>query len=338
VFQVTLRLIEMVIPHGYQKEVLEVLQKCNIIEIFDLKMGNDLILFKVLLTTEDSESTLDKLEKRFSHLNGFRIFILPVQASIPRIDETSNGENGLSPDEESVAAERISREELYANVLSVSKPTKIYFLMAILSSLVASIGVLNNNVAVIIGAMVIAPLLGPNMGLSLATVLKDGDLARISIKSIVAGVGVSIIISVIIGVLVTFDPSIPAIALRTDVALAGIFLAFASGIAGSIAFTTDVSSALIGVMVAVALLPPLSVFGLLLGSGYYYLATGAFLLFLVNLVCINLSGIITFYVQRIKPLKTWDAFKAYKITYLAMGIWAFILIILLVLIQIRKII
>jgi len=176
------------------------------------------------------------------------------------------------------------------------------------------------------------------MGLSLATVLKDSDLARISIKSIVAGVGISIIISVIIGVLVTFDPSIPAIALRTDVALAGIFLAFASGIAGSIAFTTDVSSALIGVMVAVALLPPLSVFGLLLGSGHYYLATGAFLLFLVNLVCINLSGLITFYVQRIKPLKTWDAFKAYKITYLAMGIWAFILIILLVLIQIRKII
>ena len=336
-FQVTLRLIEMVIPHGYQKEVLELLQKCNTIEIFDLEMGNGLMLFKVLLTTEDSERTLDKLEKRFSHLNGFRIFILPVQASIPRIDEISS-ENGLSPDEESVAAERISREELYANVLSVSKPTKIYFLMVILSSLVASIGVLNNNVAVIIGAMVIAPLLGPNMGLSLATVLKDGNLARISIKSIIAGVGISIIISVIIGVLVTFDPSIPAIALRTDVALAGIFLAFASGIAGSIAFTTDVSSALIGVMVAVALLPPLSVFGLLLGSGHYYLATGAFLLFLVNLVCINLSGLITFYVQRIKPLKTWDAFKAYKITYLAMGIWAFILIILLVLIQIRKII
>jgi uncharacterized hydrophobic protein (TIGR00341 family) len=327
----------MVIPHGYQKEVLELLQKCNTIEIFDLEMGNGLMLFKVLLTTEDSERTLDKLEKRFSHLNGFRIFILPVQASIPRIDEISN-ENGLSLDEESVAADRISREELYANVLSVSKPTKIYFLMVILSSLVASIGVLNNNVAVIIGAMVIAPLLGPNMGLSLATVLKDGNLARISIKSIIAGVGISIIISVIIGVLVTFDPSIPAIALRTDVALAGIFLAFASGIAGSIAFTTDVSSALIGVMVAVALLPPLSVFGLLLGSGHYYLATGAFLLFLVNLVCINLSGLITFYVQRIKPLKTWDAFKAYKITYLAMGIWAFILIILLVLIQIRKII
>lgn len=334
----TLRLIEMVIPRGYREDVVEVLQKSKVVEILDMELASDFMLFKILLTTEDSESTLDRLEKRFSHLNGFRIFIIPVQASIPRIVEISKDEKGLTPEEESVAAERISREELYSNVLSVSKPTKIYFIMVILSALVASIGVLNNNVAVIIGAMVIAPLLGPNMGLSLATVLKDKDLALISLKSIIVGVGISIIISVIIGILVTFDPSIPAIALRTDVALAGIVLAFASGIAGSIAFTTDVSSALIGVMVAVALLPPLSVFGLLLGSGFYYLATGAFLLFLVNLVCINLSGLITFYVQRIKPLKTWEAFKAYRVTYLAMGIWTFVLIILLVLIQIRKII
>lgn len=333
----TLRLIEVVIPRGYHEEVVGMLKEDRILEILDMGLGNDLTLFKILLTTEDSENILDRLEKRFSHLDGFRIFILPVQASIPRIDELSDDNSLKSQNSnELIAAERISREELYSNVLSVSKPTKIYFIMVMLSSLVASIGVLNNNVAVIIGAMVIAPLLGPNMGLSLATVLRDADLAIISLKSIISGVILSISIAVIIGAVVNFDPSIPAIALRTDVALAGIVLAFASGIAGSIAFTTDVSSALIGVMVAVALLPPLSVFGLLLGSGYYYLATGAFLLFLVNLVCINLSGLITFYVQRIKPLKTWEAFKAYKLTYFAMLVWSLLLVILLILIQIRN--
>lgn len=109
--------------------------------------------------------------------------------------------------------------------------------------------------------MVIAPLLGPNMGLSLATVLKDRDLARISITSIMIGIVIAIVVSFIIGVIVHFDPSITAITLRTDVAVGTIFLAFASGIAGSVAFTSDISSALIGVMVAVALLPPLVVFG-----------------------------------------------------------------------------
>lgn len=336
----TLRLIELVVPKKSKEEVIDVITEYRTSNILNVEMSDSLLLFKILVTTEESESILDILEKRFSVLEGFRIFIIPIQASLPRIDEIANDENGSksSDEDESIAAERISREELYANVLSLSKPTKIYFILVILSSFVASIGVLNNNVAVIIGAMVIAPLLGPNMGLSLATVLRDIDLARVALKSIIAGIGIAILISFIIGILVNFDPSIPAIALRTDVAIGTILLAFASGIAGSLAFTSDVSSALIGVMVAVALLPPLSVFGLLLGSGDYYLATGAFLLFLVNLVCINLSGVLTFYVQRIKPLHTWEAFKAYKITYLAIGLWAISLLILLILIHIRKII
>ncbi|BDZ66759.1 TIGR00341 family protein [Methanobacterium ferruginis] len=331
----TLRLIEMVLPKGFKKDVMDLIKEYNTIEILDFEMANDLMLFKILLTTEDSESVLDRLEKRFSHLTGFRMYIIPVQAAIPRIEGIPQISKYSGKSEKT---ERISREELHANVMSLSKPTKVYFVMVVLSSFVASIGVLTDNVAVIIGAMVIAPLLGPNMGLSLATVLRDSDLAFIALKSIIAGIGTTIVVSVIIGTLVSFDPSIPVIVLRTDVAIAGIFLAFASGVAGALAFTTEVSSALIGVMVAVALLPPLVVFGLLLGSGYYYMATGALLLFLVNLVGINLAGVVTFYVQRIRPLNTWDALKADKITYFTMGIWVSLLIILLILIQLRKIV
>lgn len=126
----TLRLIEVVIPRGYHEEVVGMLKEDRILEILDMGLGNDLTLFKILLTTEDSENILDRLEKRFSHLDGFRIFILPVQASIPRIDELSDDNSLKSQNSnELIAAERISREELYSNVLSVSKPTKIYFIM-----------------------------------------------------------------------------------------------------------------------------------------------------------------------------------------------------------------
>ena len=334
-----LRLIEMVLPRGYRVEVEELLQDYHIIEILNLEMSSDLIMFKILVTTEDSESVLDDLEEHFSNLKGFRIFILPVQASIPRINEYPGEGNVFeTSDENSDRKERISREELYDKVFSLSKPSNVFLVMMILSSFVASIGVLNNNVAVIIGAMVIAPLLGPNMGLSLATVLKDRDLARISITSIMIGIAIAIVVSFIIGVIVNFDPSITAITLRTDVAVGTIFLAFASGIAGSVAFTSDISSALIGVMVAVALLPPLVVFGLLLGSGDYYLATGALLLFLVNMVCINLSGLLTFTIQKIRPIKKEETIKSYKLTYLSIGVWVVILIILLILIRIRNII
>ena len=205
----TLRLIELVVPKKSKDEVIGLTSEYITSDVLNIEMSDDLTLFKILVTTEESESILDDLEKRFSDLDGFRIFVVPIQASLPRIDEITNDENvsKSSDEDESIAAERISREELYENVLSVSKPTKIYFIMVILSSFVASIGVLNNNVAVIIGAMVIAPLLGPNMGLSLATVLRDIDLACVAFKSIIAGIGIAIVISFIIGILVTFDPS-----------------------------------------------------------------------------------------------------------------------------------
>ncbi|MDI6644585.1 MAG: DUF389 domain-containing protein [Methanobacteriaceae archaeon] len=68
-------------------------------------------------------------------------------------------------------------------------------------------------------------------------------------------------------------------------------MALASGFAGSLALITDISSALVGVMIADALLPPLVTYGLLLGSGQYYMAVGALLLFLVNLVAIIFARI-----------------------------------------------
>lgn len=82
------------------------------------------------------------------------------------------------------------------------------------------------------------------------------------------------------------DSIIPSIILRTEIARGGIVLARASGFTGSLALIMDISSALAGLMIAVALLPPLVTFGLLLGSGQYYLAVGVLLIFLVNLVSI----------------------------------------------------
>jgi hypothetical protein len=94
------------------------------------------------------------------------------------------------------------------------------------------------------------------------------------------------------------------------VGLGDIAVALASGCAGALAFTTGVSATLIGVMVAVALLPPLVTFGLLLGGGNLDLATGALSLFLMNLICVNLAGVATFLVQGIRPASWWEKDQA----------------------------
>ena len=147
------------------------------------------------------------------------------------------------------------------------------------SAVVAPVRFPYKNVTVVIGAMVIAPLLGPNVALSLATALGDVDLAKSAAKTDLVGILVALAIAIPIAFLVRVDPRAAEIQSRLHVQLKDVVLALASGSAGVLSITTGASAALIGVMVAVALLPPLVTFGLLIGAGYRVLAMSALLLF-----------------------------------------------------------
>lgn len=100
--------------------------------------------------------------------------------------------------------------------------------------------------------------------------------------------------SVGIGIIWPFNITSPEIASRTVVGLDSVALALASGAAAALSLTTGLSSVLVGVMVAVALLPPAVALGLMLGHGHFDLAVGAGLLLAVNLVCVNLSSKVVF--------------------------------------------
>lgn len=116
------------------------------------------------------------------------------------------------------------------------------------------------------------------------------------------------------------DPEIASIKSRTQVSSGDILLAFASGCAGVLAFTSGASSALIGVMVTVALLPPFTVFGLLVASGNFAGARGALMLVATNVICVNLSGVLTFSVQGLQPRNWWEAKRAKNAIRTAVGI------------------
>jgi uncharacterized hydrophobic protein (TIGR00341 family) len=198
--------------------------------------------------------------------------------------------------------------------------------MVVLSTVVAVIGLLRSNMTIEIGAMVRAPLLGPNMALSLATTLGDMHLARRALKASIAGILTAFLLSVGAALLFGLNAESPDIMSRTNVGLGDVGLALASGAAGAIAFTTGVSAALVGVMVAVALLPPLVCCGLLLGAGHETAALRALLLLLTNLICVNLAGVLTFMIQGIHPARWWEAARARRATRFAVGTWVVLLI------------
>ncbi len=326
-----LRLIEIYHREGKADDIDFILQDLPVLETWHYHMpeSNESVS-KILVKIDLTESVLDKLSEFCKNTQEMRIVIMPVEATLPRPDEPEE-----EPDTEIMQEkipQRISTEELYQKMNNVSGISKQYIIMAVLSSFVAAIGLLNNDVAVIIGSMVIAPLLSPNMALSLATTLADYELGKKSIITNIAGFSIVLSIGVVMGLIMDVDPALPQIAARSDVSHFYIILALAAGVAGAYSITTGVAEALVGVMVAVALLPPLVAAGLLFGSGYLIKGSGALLLCIVNVVCINLSGVVTFLIEGIQPKKWLDAERAKKSSTIAVAAWITILIILAILI------
>ncbi len=318
-----LRLLEMVLPEKDGAGVRELLNECKVLEHRQIRLGDGEVLIRILLDAERSETVMDLLEKRYAGDEGSRVVVLPVEATLPRAQAEPEPEaapsSEPSPPEEK-PPERIGREELYEDIKNGARLSRVYMAMVTLSTIVAAIGLNDNSAAVIIGAMVIAPLLGPNVALSLGITLGDLALLRRGLLTALAGIAATLALSVIFGVLLNVDPKLPEMASRTWVGLGDVAVALASGCAGALAFTTGVSATLIGVMVAVALLPPLVTCGLLLGGGHPALATGAFSLFLVNLICVNLAGVTTFLLQGIKPTSWWENDRAVKATRIAIAL------------------
>ncbi|QUJ68963.1 TIGR00341 family protein [Photobacterium sp. GJ3] len=281
-----------------------------------------------------SETVMDQFERQFSSVEGFRLILFPIEASIPRTD-TAEVKSDIPLDSTNppkAAAMRISREELYEDIVYSTRLSTVFIAMTVLSTIVVAIGLLTDNVAVIIGAMVIAPFLGPSVALALATCLGDLELSKDATRTLGTGILTVVTLTALMGALLDVPAQSHEILTRTQPQFTDILLALASGCAGVLAFTTGASSTVIGVMVAVALLPPLSVFGLLLGAGHYHVAFGALLLFATNIICINLAGITTFLLQGVSPRMWWQADKAKKASRKALILWSSTLVLLAIVI------
>jgi uncharacterized hydrophobic protein (TIGR00341 family) len=322
-----LRLIEMVLQEKEGEILRKLLVEQPVLDVREIGLREGEVLVRVLLEGEQSEAVLDILENKFAGQDGCRVVVLPVEATLPRV-EVAEEAVPVEPTPEEMPPERISRQELYEDISDAARFSRVYLAMVVLSAIVATIGLDHNSVAIVIGAMVIAPLLGPNVALALATTLGDMQLARRSVLTGLAGIATVTVMTAIIGALLQVDPTLSELASRTSVGLSDVALALAAGCARVLAFTTGVSATLVGVMVAVALLPPMVTFGLLLGGGQPALAMGALSLLLANLICLNLAGVVTFLVQGIHPATWWEKERAAKATRIAIGLWVTLLAVL----------
>ncbi len=183
-----------------------------------------------------------------------------------------------------------------------------FILLAAAAAVVATVGLLGNSAAVIIGAMLIAPLLNPMMASAWAIAAGRSAVLGRGLRTLAVGVLVALPLALIMGILVQQvlvavpPPPTPEILARTQPNVYDLLIALAGGITGAYALTrSSLSAALPGVAIATALMPPLCAIGLLLSRGEFTLALGSTLLFLTNFTAIVFSAAAVFMLRGIRP-------------------------------------
>jgi len=321
----SVRLIEAFMPADRLELARSSVSSLDTISIWWEKLSNDQAQLHILVEVERSEEITDKLRSALADSgDDLRIVSLPVESSIPAPGETPH-ESRQPGSILHRKMNRVSREELYADVQEMMHTSWPNIIMTILSAVVCAVGLARGNIAVIIGAMVIAPLLGPNVGLALAVTLGDFQFSLRALRENMLRIGTAFAFAVAVGVVFKIDSNTPEILSRTLINSTDFVIALAAGAAGALALSTGAPATLIGVMMAAALMPPLVVTGMLTSLGDYGGALGALQLLGVNLISINLAGVLTFLAMGVKPGSAADINKARILAILAVVIWIFLL-------------
>ncbi len=183
-----------------------------------------------------------------------------------------------------------------------------FFLLVVLSCSIATLGLITNSPAVIIGAMLVAPLMSPIIGIGMSSITGDSLLARNSATALLLGAALAVLLS---GLMTLINSKLPFVVLqelpseilsRTHPSPIDLVIALAGGLAAAYALTRpNISAALPGVAIATALMPPLCTVGVGLALTRWDVAGGALLLFITNAITIAFAAALVFFLRGFSP-------------------------------------
>jgi len=203
------------------------------------------------------------------------------------------------------ALSREERVDVYKQIRRGARPQIDFFTMIGLAAGIAALGLLLNSPAVIIGAMLVAPLMAAIVGIGLGIVQADGKLLGLAASATLRGMLLAIAMGLIAGLIIpgidTVNPPSEIVG-RTAPSLMDLGVALVSGLAGAYAICRkNVSSSLPGVAIAAALVPPLATVGIGVAWLNLQIAQGALILFLTNLVAISAASALVFFLLGFRP-------------------------------------
>ncbi|HPF78799.1 MAG TPA: DUF389 domain-containing protein, partial [Alphaproteobacteria bacterium] len=208
----SLRIIEISAPESASEKIKELSERYEAIDCWQssrqswlYKKDDNRITSRILVDVLNQQDMLDALQRAISRNDDWRITLIPVEATLPKPEapEKTNG-NGKFKIQD-ILRGSVTREELHDDMEKGAKITIDFLLLVLLSSLVAGIGLIHSDTAVVIGAMVIAPLLGPNLALAFGAALGDKALILKAMKTNAIGLTFTLIITMLASLLVSND-------------------------------------------------------------------------------------------------------------------------------------
>ncbi|MEM4780558.1 MAG: TIGR00341 family protein [Halalkalicoccus sp.] len=329
-----MRLVQVTIPAGKRETVLGALDDEGIdYVVTDETSGRKytaVVYFP--LPTNAVEPVLDTLQEIGIEEQSYTVVVNAETVISRRFSELE--EEYASND---IGEDRISRQELRTKADELTPTFPIYVTMTLISAIVATAGLLLDSPAVVVGSMVIAPLIGPALGASVGTVIDDHEMFLDGLKYQALGVAIAIVGSAIFAWVMKTASIVPPgldiqsvseINERLAPNLLALAIALGAGVAGIISLSPGASVALVGVMIAAALIPPAGAAGIALAWGEPFPALGATVLVLVNVLSVNLAGLLTLWYTGYRPDAWFQIDEAKRATVKNVGGFALAVLVL----------
>jgi uncharacterized hydrophobic protein (TIGR00341 family) len=327
------------VPAGKREAVLGVLDEEDVdYALSDETSGRDYTAVVTFpLPTSAVEPILDRLREVGIERNAYTV-VIQAETVVSKRFEALEERYESGDDEESGNGNRIAREELVARAGEMAPTVRPYVLMTAVSAIVATAGLLLDSPAVVVGSMVIAPLIGPAMAASVGTVVDDPELALRGVKLQALGGVVAVGAAAAFALLIRTTNVVPLSAeevfaigeVRERLApgVLSLVIALGAGAAGAVSLASGVSSALVGVMIAAALVPPTAVVGIGIAWGEPATVLGSGVLVLVNILAINLVALVVLWRYGYRPRLWFREDEARATTLKRISVLAVVLLLL----------
>ncbi len=302
-----MRHVELSVPPRRQDAVLELLHEEGIDYVVTDETSDQeyAVVVSFPLPKAAVEPILDRLGE--VGIDDAQVVVLSAETVVSDQFDALEEEYATGSD---VEEERISRQELLAEARSLTPAPTIYVTMTLISAIVATAGLLLDSPAVVVGSMVIAPLIGPALAAGVGTVCNEQELFRHGVKYQLGGIVVAVAGAAVFAWLLRTAFLVPP---GTDIAgvgeiseriapdLLSLPVALGAGIAGILSLSTGISVALVGVMIAAALIPPAAAAGIAIAWGDPWAALGSTVLVFVNVLSVNFAGLLTLWYTGYRP-------------------------------------